>query len=683
MLIRRFSRKVTVLLFATLVITLATYAHTLAQSDIEPIQIENHTHFGGSLRDFAVHDDMIALINGLEIRLMDITERDNLVLLGTITTTSPMNIIYIDDKMLITQLDDRTPRNGFSEQDISIWNITDPTNIVFVETIELEHETSSTQLNAFGIQDELIFLLYGEGLHSYQLQGEELEHLSTYSYMLSQYGRYDIEVDSAEPTMLRIKESDVWVVLDVSDPTTPTFVRAEEPPSDSEIETSICHPETNVCAEAERSRFSIIEANGWTRLSIDATYAQLEDIVYDDEWLIYANSYYLGGISGIQLIAVHGGDESIEEINMELNFKQQWYDNVTASYVGDGWFYYRINDMLYGANIDQRTPDNPQVLESIELYRSPIGTPSNMLFDGTVAYTVGRNYQLSILDLSTPTEPQLMAAIPFDEDVHGVALYEDYAYMTVGTAVHRYDISDPSQPVFVDTPLQFDSEVSGIAIVGEYLYLTKLGVGFYVYGLENLAQPTPLGFVSTTGYTPPWFDELHYVERLNLLHVKLYAYDNHHYTYLYDLSDPTNPIETDYFDQEDAMIPEIGLIPDPDSGWTFSYTNFETRRGVGNEHATMFTFHANVLDQNRLVTTNDNYWSNADEIAVMDSRNPIYSRRIADFIINDHVSLGNMWIHNDTIYLSTDRNGLYVTPVSSLDIPDPLPHTVYLPMVVR
>ncbi len=80
-----------------------------------------------------------------------------------------------------------------------------------------------------------------------------------------------------------------------------------------------------------------------------------------------------------------------------------------------------------------------------------------------------------------------------------VAVQGDYAYVAAGAAMTVIDISSPSQPQqvgYYDTP----GSALGVAVVGDYAYVADSSAGLRVISVADPANPVEVGYYDTPGY---------------------------------------------------------------------------------------------------------------------------------------------------------------------------------------
>lgn len=105
---------------------------------------------------------------------------------------------------------------------------------------------------------------------------------------------------------------------------------------------------------------------------------------------------------------------------------------------------------------------------------------------------------LQVIDISTPESPTLITEYYHIDEIHGIVVQNNHAYLTVSYGVWILDVSDPLNPVYVsniDLPgYGFDSYVSG-----EYAYIADGWAGFFVVDISDPHVPSIVGNYSNIG----------------------------------------------------------------------------------------------------------------------------------------------------------------------------------------
>jgi hypothetical protein len=129
-------------------------------------------------------------------------------------------------------------------------------------------------------------------------------------------------------------------------------------------------------------------------------------------------------------------------------------------------------------------PARPRIVGLLELE----GIVADLVVDGSIAYLVGAQGWLRVVDVSDPAAPTEVRVIEGAGD--GICLWGSHLYTAhVDTGVHIFDISSPTEPVEVGG---FPMLVHGIAVVGELAYVTG-GDNLLVLDVSDKEHPAEVG----------------------------------------------------------------------------------------------------------------------------------------------------------------------------------------------
>ena len=143
--------------------------------------------------------------------------------------------------------------------------------------------------------------------------------------------------------------------------------------------------------------------------------------------------------------------------------------------------------------IDVSTPSSPQLVCSVDTPDCACG----VAISGSYAYVAGHNSGLLVIDISSPFNPQLVGSLSIPGSAWGVVISGSYAYIAgEDSGLHVINISNPFNPQLVgsvDTPdYAYSVAVSGsCACVADFRSLQ-------VIDISNPSSPQILGSVDTT-----------------------------------------------------------------------------------------------------------------------------------------------------------------------------------------
>lgn len=139
---------------------------------------------------------------------------------------------------------------------------------------------------------------------------------------------------------------------------------------------------------------------------------------------------------------------------------------------------------------------------------------------------------INISDLLKPQEINLLGGAP----VVDVVISDNYAYAaSVYNGLRIIDISVPTNPNVVGSIIT-GSEALGITIKNNYAYLSNLENGLRVIDISNPSNPQEVGYFNTEGYTYDSFIQDKYA----------YVADGINGLLILDISVPSNPVKVAY-----------------------------------------------------------------------------------------------------------------------------------------
>lgn len=174
------------------------------------------------------------------------------------------------------------------------------------------------------------------------------------------------------------------------------------------------------------------------------------------------------------------------------------------------------------------------------------GVTWDLMVTGGYAY-LGTTNGLSIADVTTPASPSLLASVPTDNTVFGLAFAAPYIYMTHGDLT-VVDVSNPSQPAVVGD-LQTPDFTHDVVVSGQLAYLASdSGGGIQVVDISVPSAPVLIGQVDTPGRA----------FAIELSGPFLYVADGESGVTVVRISDPTQPTVVAQFDTPGSAI-EVAL----------------------------------------------------------------------------------------------------------------------------
>ncbi len=123
----------------------------------------------------------------------------------------------------------------------------------------------------------------------------------------------------------------------------------------------------------------------------------------------------------------------------------------------------------------------------------------DVIVQGSRSFVANGASGVMVLDLTQPTDPRIVSALPLDGVCHRIAPFGHYLLVAAGVGgLHVVDIAVPTAPVFratLDTP-GFASYVSA---TGSTAYVADESAGVHVVDLLDPSHPRFVGTLRTNG----------------------------------------------------------------------------------------------------------------------------------------------------------------------------------------
>jgi len=207
------------------------------------------------------------------------------------------------------------------------------------------------------------------------------------------------------------------------------------------------------------------------------------------------------------------------------------------------------NDGMINANLVRQHGDHFVVLSNDELAiydipSNPIAGVNSESADeylakiGNTLISVGTNANsnsvaCTVIDIDDPRRPRWIAQLPFSTPSpapSGVAVHENTAYVTeYFTGINAYDMTDPHNPVPLGTHAT-NAPPRDIQTQSGFAYIIDESTGLYSFAIEPDSSLTPIG-------TLPIEDALRHLTLMG----DLALISSDAVAYLVDISDPQNP----------------------------------------------------------------------------------------------------------------------------------------------
>jgi hypothetical protein len=184
------------------------------------------------------------------------------------------------------------------------------------------------------------------------------------------------------------------------------------------------------------------------------------------------------------------------------------------------------------------------------LHGESVGHATNVTISGSYAYVVSSgsfNYAagLYVVDISTPSDPQIIGWVDTGGTANGVTVSGSYAYLADGeNGLQVIDISTPSNPYVIGS-VGLDGYAMSVAVSGSYAYVSADGL--QVIDISTPSNPQVIGSVDTGGAAN------------SVAVLGDYAYVAEYYStndqtdnlYVIDISTPSNPKILSWVDAPD------------------------------------------------------------------------------------------------------------------------------------
>ncbi len=235
--------------------------------------------------------------------------------------------------------------------------------------------------------------------------------------------------------------------------------------------------------------------------------------------------YMADGHDGLRIIDVSEPSNPVEVDTVEIYYVY----NVAVS--GD-YVYAAASDSL--VIVDISTPTNPNIVKSFVNNGSMVG----VTVSSGIAYVVDMYMGLYIVDVSTPTNPMEMSHLDYDGRAYDILVKDDYAYVADQSGgLKVFDVSIPSAPTMSGV---FDTGagVYGVTVRGNYAYLAERQDGLRVLDISDPFGPIAVGN----------FDSGDFAAKVTLNGNYAYIADRLRDLRIIDISTPSNPVEVGFFE---------------------------------------------------------------------------------------------------------------------------------------
>ena len=285
------------------------------------------------------------------------------------------------------------------------------------------------------------------------------------------------------------------VVLDISEPNDP--VEAARFGSEGFTE-AVAVTGDLVCIGNWRSGLRIVDASE-PQNPVEVEY--FEDFSFSNDIAVAGDLVYVAGGAGLEVIDV----SNPEDIQRRGAWEAPWGDHchILAKYVAvEGRYAYVVCDWLEANSgvelmvIDISDPDNPRETEFLHLQGWPWG---GIAIADDYAY-VSTERALEIIDVSDPENPTRAATYIGEEGwVEYVEVDRNRAYVSNGiSTIQVLDISDPEHPEELGS-YDVHGFVKGVTVSDGYAYAATSDAGLYVLNVFDPNHIHEVGYYDTPG----------------------------------------------------------------------------------------------------------------------------------------------------------------------------------------
>jgi hypothetical protein len=203
-----------------------------------------------------------------------------------------------------------------------------------------------------------------------------------------------------------------------------------------------------------------------------------------------------------------------------------------------------------GLNPDPKTGNADTSIRDFHLLGNTGGTTSVIAVLGTAVY-INSGSHLLALDMTNPTNPRQASVLLYDRVPTKLRVFGHYAYLLVGGAIHKLDLSDPLRPIDQGvlpyiSAYDIDLEGSTLYVAGYYeptpCFPPCSGSVLALDLASDPANPAVVGNYRVSGYFSGWADRLAAAGKtIYFHHCQDYKTTLCYNTESVDFSDPAHP----------------------------------------------------------------------------------------------------------------------------------------------
>lgn len=485
---------------------------------MNPVFMSYYETIYNEVRDIAAHDDLVYLIENSPVGQYSYS------VIEIIDTSDPANPIHLGDETVDLRMYDLCVNDGYAyalyTYDLNpngfyIFDVMNPEEPVSISSVDHGRAFSwditisghYAYISAYGIMIYDISEPWSPELIRVDnsFSGEELTIHGAVGYMLSAH---------------------YISTIDFSDPLNP-----------QQMGNLYYNDDFRRLGVSENIGFAILDSGypGYSRNLQLIDFTDLYDpyfmgaysppeVVYDVQ-VYEGHAYVANGYSGLQVIDIGDPSNPILGNNLEIQ------DKAVDIFIDGNYAY--LADYYAGLKIfDISDPQDPFQVGSYNIYQR---NTFEIYVDGIYAYVINKErqspftYYTYILDISDPSQPELMNIIEGLYRPEYVLVNDNHAYFSTRQSLEIFDVSDVSFPIHIASYFYRENGY-GIDIEGDYVYAATSPSGIEIIDVSDPENPI---FVS--GYDSLYTSEIAVRDGYAFL-------SGAGRFYLMDVSDPTQPL---------------------------------------------------------------------------------------------------------------------------------------------
>jgi hypothetical protein len=251
-----------------------------------------------------------------------------------------------------------------------------------------------------------------------------------------------------------------------------------------------------------------------------------------------------GGIYSYGDLAVSGNyayisvGASIYVVDISNPSNPEFVTQVSTSYAAgrvsiQGNYLYVAKGPFGGMVFDISNPENPTSVGSLHTDFGEIGISVSV--SGNYAYLGEYGHKVDIFNISNPRNPQNVGEFLGQNAINDIGICDEYAYLCETNVLEVINVSDPSSPVLINT---YNIDAYGIYFSGNTAYFSIPTTGLMFLNVTNPVIPDTLSIIRSGEV----------VNNVYLVNNRAYLACGKGGLFIYDISDPENPISLGRYD---------------------------------------------------------------------------------------------------------------------------------------